>query len=181
MKIQAVLLIVWRRYSVWGGVCATLLSACADMEHLAWHLASSAKPAWMHIAGQRLEGEVRIRPDRTGAIRLTGTGDIASCAGSLRFTAIKSGEVDMRCSHGAMFDLRFAMVNEVKGYAFGTFQGATVALTFGMDAPEALAYLARAQFPEAAPLPAEKQSLTPLAVPLPTPPTESSEAEVWYQ
>jgi hypothetical protein len=35
-------------------------------------------------------------------------------------------------------------VNEVKGYAFGTYQDATVALTFGMEAPEAQAYLARA-------------------------------------
>ncbi len=114
------------------------------MEHVGWHLASSTKPALMQIAGQRLEGDVQLRPDRTGAIRMAGEGSIASCAGSLRFTAVNSGAMDMRCSDGAMFDLRFALVNEVKGYAFGTYQDATVALTFGMDAPEAQAYLARA-------------------------------------
>jgi hypothetical protein len=133
-----------------GCLCAGLLSACAEVEHFGWRIASSIKPAQMLIAGQRLEGEVQMRPDRTGAIRMLGVGSIASCAGSMRFTAVNSGSMDMRCSNGAVFDMRFHLVNEVKGYATGVFQDATVALTFGMDAPEAQAYLARASAESAA-------------------------------
>jgi hypothetical protein len=144
MKLQGVVPWKWRRAMAIGLVGAGGLSGCADVEHIGWQLASSTKPALMQIAGQRLEGEVQMRPDRTGAIRMSGQGTIAGCAGSLRFTAVNSGVMDMRCSDGSMFDLRFALVNEVKGYAFGTFLDATVALTFGMDAPEAQAYLARA-------------------------------------
>jgi len=144
MKLQAVVPGRWSILPAISLLCAWLISGCADMEHIGWHLASTTKPALMQIAGQRLVGEVQMRPDRTGAIQVAGDGSIASCAGSLRFTAVKSGAMDMRCSDGAMFDMRFALVNEVKGYAFGTYQDATVALTFGMDAPEAQAYLARA-------------------------------------
>ena len=144
MKLQAVVPGSWSSLPAISLLCAGLISGCADMEHVGWHLASSTKPALMQIAGQRLEGDVQLRPDRTGAIRMAGDGSIASCAGSLRFTAVNSGAMDMRCSDGAMFDLRFALVNEVKGYAFGTYQDAAVALTFGMEAPEAQAYLARA-------------------------------------
>lgn len=144
MKLQAVVYGSWNCWPALSVLCIGLVTGCADMEHIGWQLASSTKPALMQIVGQRLEGEVQIRPDRTGAIRMAGEGSISSCAGSLRFTAVNSGSMDMRCSDGAMFDLRFALVNEVKGYAFGTYQDATVALTFGMDAPEAQAYLARA-------------------------------------
>lgn len=124
---------------VWG------LTGCADVEHVAWTLASSTKPAILLLAGQTLEGDVQLRPDRTGIVQLRGSGTITSCAGSLRFTAVNSGLMDMRCSDGAVFDLRFSLLNEVKGYAYGTHQDATVALTFGMDALQAQAYLAPAQ------------------------------------
>lgn len=125
--------------------CAWGLTGCADVEHVAWTLASSTKPAILLLAGQTLEGSVQLRPDRTGAVQMRGSGTIASCAGSLRFTAVNSGLMDMRCSDGAVFDLRFSLVNEVKGYAYGTHQDAAVALTFGMDTPQAQAYLAPAQ------------------------------------
>jgi hypothetical protein len=101
----------------------------------------------MQTGGQRLEGVVNLRPDRTGDMSLSGTGSIASCAGSLRFTSVTGGSMDMRCSDGAMFAMQFVMVNEVKGYAFGLHGEATAALTFGMDAPEAQAYLSRATPP----------------------------------
>ena len=93
----------------------------------------------MQTGGQRLEGVVSLRPDRTGDMSLSGTGSIASCAGSLRFTSVTGGSMDMRCSDGAMFAMQFVMVNEVKGYAFGLHGEATAALTFGMDANEAQA------------------------------------------
>ena len=144
MKLQAVVPGSRSSLPAISLLCAGLISGCADIEHIGWQLASSTKPALMQISGQLLEGEVQMRPDRTGAIRMAGEGSIASCAGSLRFTAVNSGAMDMRCSDGSMFDMRFALVNEVKGYAFGTLQESTVALTFGMDVPEAQAYLARA-------------------------------------
>jgi hypothetical protein len=131
----------------WGPllICGVAISGCADMEHVGWQLASTARPAIMRLAGQQLEGDVLLRPDRTGAVQMNGQGSITSCAGSLRFTAVTSGVMDMRCSDGAIFAMSFALVNEVKGYAFGTYQDATVALAFGMDASEARAYLAPAQ------------------------------------
>ncbi len=134
----------WARAVAVGLVCGWGLSGCADMEHIGWVLVSSSKPALMQVAGQRLEGVVQLRPDRTGAIQVSGTGSVSSCAGSLRFTAVNAGTMDMRCSDGAMFAMRFTLVNEVKGYAYGSFQDAVVALTFGMDPSEAQAYLSPA-------------------------------------
>ena len=126
---------------------AAWLTACASLEHVGWRLVTTPRPALMQTGGQRLEGVVNLRPDRTGDMSLSGTGSIASCAGSLRFTSVAGGAMDMRCSDGAMFALQFVMVNEVKGYAFGLHGEATAALTFGMDANEAQAYLSRATSP----------------------------------
>lgn len=123
------------------------LTACAMVEHVGWRLATTPRPALMQTGGQTLEGTVSLRPDRTGDISLAGTGSVASCAGSLRFTSVGGGSMDMRCSDGAMFGMQFVMVNEVKGYAFGMHGDAAAALTFGMDAVEAQAYLARAATP----------------------------------
>ncbi len=129
----------WR--AVVLGIVAAL-QGCADVEHIGWELASVRKVAWMQMEGQRLEGYLQLRPDRTGSLWLSGSGEIASCSGTLRFTAVSSGRIDTRCSNGAVVDLQFALSHEVKGYAHGTFNGMPVALTFGMDAPEARAYLA---------------------------------------
>lgn len=126
---------------------AAWLTACASVEHVGWRLVTTPRPALMQTGGQRLEGVVNLRPDRTGDMSLSGTGSIASCAGSLRFTSVAGGAMDMRCSDGAMFVMQFVMVNEVRGYAFGLHGEATAALTFGMDAPEAQAYLSRATPP----------------------------------
>ncbi|BDT72537.1 hypothetical protein os4_20770 [Comamonadaceae bacterium OS-4] len=126
---------------------AAWLTACASVEHVGWRLVTTPRPALMQTGGQRLEGVVNLRPDRTGDMILSGTGSIASCAGSLRLTSVTGGAMDMRCSDGAMFAMQFVMVNEVRGYAFGLHGEATAALTFGMDAPEAQAYLSRATPP----------------------------------
>lgn len=126
---------------------AAWLTACALVEHVGWRLVTTPRPAMMQTGGQRLEGVVNLRPDRTGDMSLSGTGSIASCAGSLRFTSVTGGSVDMRCSDGAMFAMQFVMVNEAKGYAFGLHGEATAALTFGMDANQAQAYLSRATPP----------------------------------
>jgi hypothetical protein len=128
-------------------VAALLLSGCAAVENVGWTLASSTLQGQMQVSGQRLEGSVRLRPDRTGDLNFSGTGNPARCAGALRFTRVNAGAVDMRCSDGAVFGMEFVLVNEVKGYAFGQNGEATVALTFGMDATESSAYLARANTP----------------------------------
>lgn len=139
-------------------ICAMALVGCADLEHAGWLLVTTGKPALMRMGGQQLEGDVELRPDRTGSVHMRGKGSITSCAGALRFTAARSGSMDLLCSDGALLAMQFALVNEVKGYAFGIYQDATVALTFGMDTSESQGYLAQAQNP--APMPAAITSAT---------------------
>lgn len=145
----------WNQWSRAAGVVAgalavallgLVLAGCAQIEHLGWqYLTTTTKPALLQIGGQRLTGEVQLRPDRTGSTLLRGEGDLESCAGSLRFTSVNGGAVDMRCSDGSVLDLSFTLLNEVKGYALGSYQGTRAVLSFGMDAAEAQAYLALAQ------------------------------------
>lgn len=146
--------------TVWGG-----LAGCAGVEHVGWVLAGTGKPATLVVANQTLTGEMLLRPDRTGEVRVSvaaatgGTGGnaasvvsgvsgpgavIASCAGSLRFSGSVQGRIDMRCSDGAMFDMAFYLINEVKGFASGTYQDKPAALVFGMHEAEAQAYLSPA-------------------------------------
>jgi hypothetical protein len=154
------------------------MAGCAGVEHVGWVLAGTGKPATMVVANQTLVGEMLLRPDRTGEVRVTGalpgavtgagmvTGApgasaaaasaIASCAGSLRFSGTAQGRIDMRCSDGSMFDMAFYLINEVKGFASGTSQDKPAALVFGMDEVEAQAYLSRAmarpvEMPKSAP------------------------------
>ncbi|WP_138515888.1 hypothetical protein [Rhodoferax bucti] len=149
--------------AAWGG-----LAGCAGVEHVGWVLAGTGKPATLVVANQTLTGEMLLRPDRTGEVRVSvaaatgGTGGnaatvasgvsgmsgpgavIASCAGSLRFSGTVQGRIDMRCSDGAMFDMAFYLINEVKGFASGTYQEKPAALVFGMHEAEAQAYLSPA-------------------------------------
>ena len=146
--------------AVWGG-----LAGCAGVEHVGWVLAGTGKPATLVVANQTLTGEMLLRPDRTGEVRVSsaavaggtdGNGAngasglgvpgavIASCAGSLRFSGTVQGRIDMRCSDGAMFDMAFYLINEVKGFASGTYQDKPAALVFGMHEAEAQAYLSPA-------------------------------------
>lgn len=124
-----------------------VLTGCAGVEHVGWVLAGTGKPATMVVANQTLDGEMFLRPDRTGEVRVRGSGasgSIASCAGSLRFSGSVQGRIDMRCSDGAMFDMAFYLINEVKGFASGTYQDRPVTLVFGMVEAEAQAYLSPA-------------------------------------
>jgi hypothetical protein len=129
-----------------GAVAGWMLAGCAQIEHYGWkYLTTTTKAAQLQAGGQRLTGEVQLRPDRTGSALLMGSGELESCAGSLRFTGVNSGALDMRCSDGSVMDMPFTLLNEVKGYAIGSYQGVTAVLTFGMEPAEAQAYLARAQ------------------------------------
>ncbi len=133
-------------------LCAlAALAGCAGVEHIGWALAATGKPATMVVGKQTLTGEMLLRPDRTGEVRVSsvntgtaGAAAIASCAGSLRFSGSSQGRIDMRCSDGAMFDMPFYLINEVKGFASGVSQDVPAALVFGMDEVEAQAYLSRA-------------------------------------
>ena len=138
-------------YVMVAATVMSVLTGCAGVEHVGWVLAGTGKPATMVVANQTLVGEMLLRPDRTGEVRVTsaamGTGvaaSIASCAGSLRFSGTAQGRIDMRCSDGSMFDMPFYLINEVKGFASGISEDKPAALVFGMDEVEAQAYLSRA-------------------------------------
>jgi len=150
-------------YVMVAATVMSVLTGCAGVEHVGWVLAGTGKPATMVVANQTLVGEMLLRPDRTGEVRVTsaamGTGaaaSIASCAGSLRFSGTAQGRIDMRCSDGSMFDMPFYLINEVKGFASGISEDKPAALVFGMDELEAQAYLSRAM-------------ARPVDVPKPTP------------
>ena len=120
----------------------SVLSGCAKMnEYASWPLTSSIAAVAI-VNAQLLQGEVRLVPDRTGRVTLSAAqGAVTSCVGSLRFTGTTAGAIDLRCNDGSAVDMQFAMLSEVRGYAYGQSASGPVSLTFGLSNAEAQAYL----------------------------------------
>ncbi len=120
----------------------SVLSGCARInDYASWPLTSSMDAVAI-VNDQVLQGVVKLVPDRTGRVTLSAEqGPITSCGGSLRFTGTTAGAMDLRCNDGSAVDLQFAMLSEVRGYAYGQTASGPVSLTFGLSNAEARAYL----------------------------------------
>jgi hypothetical protein len=132
-----------RRFaSVLMPVALGALCGCAKInDYAAWPLTSSIDAVAI-VNTQLLQGDVRLVPDRTGRVTLSAVqGPITSCVGVLRFTGTTAGAIDLRCNDGSAVDMQFAMLSEVRGYAYGLTSSGPVSLTFGLPNTEARAYL----------------------------------------
>ena len=123
-----------------------ILGGCAMVNDKAQRLFSSSANAYAIVNGQLLQGTMTLLPDRTGNLTLsTDKGAISSCSGQVRYESTTGGSIDLRCNDGTAAQLRYSLLSETRGYAYGptTLGAATGAasLTFGLPAAQAAAYL----------------------------------------
>lgn len=132
---------------------ASLLHGCAMVDDKAMALLASSADAIVLINGRVLGGQLKVGIDHTGSLSVSQTaavvpdkavptvGNPLSCAGQFRYTSTTAGQLDLRCSDGAVVALAVTMLAETRGYGFGQSPMGTVSLTFGMSPQEARAYL----------------------------------------
>ena len=123
-------------------VALVAVTGCARInDYAAWPMTSSID-ALAIVDAQLLQGQVKLLPDRTGRVVLSATqGAAIQCTGGLRFTSTNGGAIDLRCSDGAVVDLQFASLSEIRGYGYGQTASGPVSLTFGLPVAQAQAYL----------------------------------------
>jgi hypothetical protein len=87
-------------------------------------------------------GEAVAHIDRTGIIALGAVVDPKDrCAGSFRFTSLKTGVADMRCDDGVEAQLSFNALRVFSGYGYGSTPRGPASFTFGLSPEEAAAHL----------------------------------------
>jgi len=119
------------------------VAGCATVNDIALRLFSSKVPAYAIVNTQLLQGDMVLLPDRTGNLALTGgQGAISSCSGQVRYGSTTAGTVDLHCNEGTALTLRYSLLGETRGYAYGAAAGgAPASLTFGLPTAQAVAYL----------------------------------------
>jgi hypothetical protein len=123
-------------------VVALLLGACAKINEGGLWLATSKVDAFLLVNGQLLTGDARLVPDRTGRMAFTtDTGAVRSCGGAMRYTASRSGEMDVQCNDGTQVTLEFTTLSETKGYGYGTTSQGIASVAYGFSESDALAFL----------------------------------------
>jgi hypothetical protein len=127
-----------------------ILGGCAMVNDRALRLFSSSANAYAIVNGQLLQGNMIFLPDRTGNLTLaTDKGAITDCSGQVRYESTTGGSIDLRCSDGVTAQLRYSLLSETRGYAYGPATASAAAgavtgaasLTFGLPAAQAVAYL----------------------------------------
>ncbi len=123
-----------------------VFGGCAMVNDKALRLFSSSANAYAIVNGQLLQGNMTFLPDRTGNLTLaTDKGAMRSCSGQVRYESTTGGSIDLRCNDGATSQLRYSLLSETRGYAYGpTANGpmtGAASLTFGLTAAQAVAYL----------------------------------------
>lgn len=134
-----------KSHSLWNMTAAAVvlgLAGCAMVNDKALHLFSSDAPAFAIVNGQLLEGAVTLLPDRTGHLGVTGSKEpITSCSGFVRYESSTAGSIDLRCNDGTAASMRYSLLSETRGYAYGATANGTASLTFGLAPAQAAAYL----------------------------------------
>ncbi|MDE2418453.1 MAG: hypothetical protein KGN32_11675 [Burkholderiales bacterium] len=119
------------------------VAGCAMVNDKALRLFSSKVPAYAIVNKQLLHGEMVLLPDRTGNLALAGgQGAISNCSGQVLYEATTGGTVDLHCNEGTALTMRYSLLSETRGYAYGAAAGgAPASLTFGLPPAQAVAYL----------------------------------------
>jgi hypothetical protein len=122
------------------------LAACSTVNDKALRLLSSKVSVFAIVNGELLTGDLNLTPDRSGKMTLIGQSGVAnatihSCVGQSRYEASNSGVIDLRCDDGTNTSMRFSLISETRGYAYGATGQGRSSLAFGLPASEARAYL----------------------------------------
>lgn len=119
---------------------ALSLAGCAKMNDVGRRLISSSAPALAVVNETLLSGEVKLYTDRTGTVELK-AGSGLQCMGNMRYTASKSGAINLQCSDNSEVSLSFKALSETSGFASGRGARGPASLTFGLEPANAVAYL----------------------------------------
>jgi hypothetical protein len=136
------------------GFCAllllVLLGACARVNDTGLRLVSTKAGAYLRVNGQWLEGSVLLVPDRSGRASFAAEeednkGPIASCSGSLRYTATRAAEIDLHCNDGTQLAFVVTLLSDTRGYGYGSTAQGPASLAFGLSEADAYAFMGRAK------------------------------------
>lgn len=133
----------WRRSRFVLSGLVIGVAGCATVNDKALRLFSTKVPAYAIVNAQLLRGDMVLLPDRTGNLTLTGAqGAISNCSGLVRYESSTAGTIDLRCNDGTAAAMRYSLLSETRGYAYGPAVGGTpVSLAFGLPPAQAVAYL----------------------------------------
>ncbi len=125
------------------------LFGCAKVNDTGLRLVSTKTSAYLMLNGQWLQGDVLLVPDRTGRVTFAvdeaaNKGAIATCSGSLRYTATYSAEIDLHCNDGTQLALQTTLLSETRGYGYGTTAQGPASVAFGLPEADAYAFMGRA-------------------------------------
>lgn len=124
-------------------LCAALVLAttgCAKINDAGMRLLSSSAPALAVVSGTLLSGRVSLLSDRTGTVSLESPYGL-KCMGDLRYTASRSGSINLRCSDGTSVSLAFNALSETSGFANSQEARQPASLAYGLEPAQATAYL----------------------------------------
>jgi hypothetical protein len=128
--------------TVFAAMLVAALCSCAKVNDTGLRLVSTRVDAFAVINGRLLTGDVILIPDRTGRVILATDADPAmTCMGAMRYTASVSGEMDLSCGDGTSTRLRYSLITETRGYAYGASALGPISVAFGLPFQEATAYL----------------------------------------
>jgi hypothetical protein len=123
-------------------IAALGLSACAKVNDMGLRLVSTKVDAYAIVNGQVLTGTVALIPDRTARVNFSDNKSPAlACVGGMHYTATGAGVIDLSCSDGAALQMRYSLITETRGYAYGSTPEGPASLVFGMPLEDARAYL----------------------------------------
>lgn len=95
------------------------------------------------VEGRILRGQATFPSEREATLQLQSSDTpILACAGVLRYTASRSGVIDLSCNDGRSVLLVFQPVSPLSGAGRGGAGKAEFALTYGLPPERAAAYLA---------------------------------------
>jgi hypothetical protein len=132
-----------------AALLALLMCGCAKVNDTGLRLVSTKTNAYLAVNGQWLEGDVLLVPDRSGRVSFaaadsTPKATIASCSGSLRYTATFSAEIDLHCNDGTHVVLQTTLISETRGYGYGSTTLGPAKVAFGLSEADAYAFMGRA-------------------------------------
>lgn len=116
------------------------LSACSVATRMGMRPATA--PVYLLLGGELYTGEAQGFNDRRASITLhTEATPPLTCAGTLAFTAERSGVVELTCSNGMQTRLNFESTGWATGFAYSPAGAEPSSLTFGLAPEPAAAYL----------------------------------------
>jgi hypothetical protein len=123
-------------------VLALCLGACTSIDEAALTVFASNAPASGLFAGRVMQGNANFIRAREGSLHLQSTeGPALSCFGALRLTATLGGVASLSCSDGQSVAIPFQLLSPLRGSGRVQVGEAMFALTYGLPAETASAYL----------------------------------------